>query len=65
MKRKEKTSRERDGLTGGGWGRGVGCLEGLSEIGLRMTVVRSDTKWTALLLNDFCCFPMLPFSLKH
>lgn len=32
-------------------------MEGLSEIGLSNTVVRSDTKCTALLLKDFC-FPI-------
>ena len=64
MKKEKIREKNRDGLTGSGWGRGVECLEGLSEIGLRMTVVRSDAKWTDLLLNDFCCFPMLFFNNK-
>ncbi|KAL4576702.1 hypothetical protein LXL04_012800 [Taraxacum kok-saghyz] len=43
--------------------RGEEFDEGLSKIGLRRTVVRSDTKWTALLLIDVvdrcfsCCLP--------
>ena len=56
-------SRGREILTWGvgGWGWG---LEGLSEMGLRMTVVRSDTKWAALFLSD-CCLPIFQNTIKR